>query len=91
MQATTILKPSQLRLRDVVRLISQDGSVGPWTTSTVTETRDGRITLTRPYGTTTDFEYGGKVIHYTGLETIVIDPSDTRLEYELLERPPAPR
>lgn len=85
----TILKPNQLRLRDVVRLESDSPS--PWASSTVIKIRDGKVTLFRPYMITSDFETLSGVIPYIGMEEYEVLVDDTRPMYELLERPSPPR
>ncbi len=60
------MKVKDLRLGDVVRLFE-----GAYGTATVKQTKDGVVTLFRPYGHTSDFSYTGGVICYVGMESIV--------------------
>ena len=86
----TILKMNQLKLRDVVRMhFPHDTSADTraWSTCVVVAIRDGRVTLYRPYAITSDMDCGGKVIGYTGVEQYQVAIDDSRMEYELLERP----
>jgi hypothetical protein len=69
------LKARELKLGDVVKL-----SENAWSTATVTQIKDGLISLHRPYTHTSDIEYSGGLIAYTGLETFCIS-QDSDTEY----------
>lgn len=54
----------QLRAGDIIRVMD-----GPFCDAVVKKVhKDGSVTVFRPYGTCTDFEYSDGVICYTGIE-----------------------
>ena len=63
---------SGLKLKDVVDLDFQYGY------ATVTNIKDGVITLFRPYVHTSDFSYTGGVIPYIGFEIITVSQHGIR-------------
>jgi hypothetical protein len=58
------VKIADLKLADTVELFE-----GAYGTGTVSQIKDGIVTIMRPYGATAEFSYTGGVIFYTGLET----------------------
>lgn len=67
------VKIADLRLADVVKL-----SEGPWGTGVVSQIKDGKVTIFRPYGTTDNFSYGGGVQAYVGFGHAVYDVTEPR-------------
>lgn len=59
-----MVKIADIKLADVVELFE-----GAYGTGTVTQIKDGLVTIMRPYGATADFSCTAGVIFYTGLET----------------------
>lgn len=84
----TIIDPSQMILRDVVRRIKEDNT--PWSDSTVVRITDNAVTLFRPYVHCDNFEYTGGVLHYIGAEKYDI-PRNQHAGWVLLERPGRPK
>jgi len=82
-----IEKPRNLKLRDVVRM---RGNVNPFGTAVVYNIRDGMVHFYRPYAVTADFETTGGVIPYIGIEDYAVELTSS-VEYEVLERGPAPK
>ena len=70
-----------LKLGDVVNLTSTDG----WNTCLIKKIDHGKITLFRPYGTTTDFSYTGGVVCLVGIEEWEV-PIDDCPFYTLVRR-----
>lgn len=65
MPAPKEIRVPDMQLGDTIALF--DGAFG---TAIVTQIKDGRITLFRPYATTANFAYSGGAIPYIGMETI---------------------
>lgn len=76
------IKTSELQLADVV---AQHPVGDLWQTTLVTQVKDGKVHLFRPYGHTGDFSYTGGVIPYVGIETYKIEV-DSATEWTLYER-----
>lgn len=68
---------SQMQLGDVVSMADYDSD---FSTCIVKQIDEKEVTLFRPYGTTTDFEYTGGVICYIGIEEYKVF-KDSMTEY----------
>lgn len=76
---TTIVKGSELRLADVVRLNAE-----AFADAVVSNITDKEIFFFRPYATTADFSYTGGVIPYIGIEQFRAYAKDA--DYVLVRR-----
>jgi hypothetical protein len=68
-----VKQAKELKLGDVIKLNCQG-----YNTATVVKVTDTKVTITRPFIHTGDFEYTGGVLYYTGLETFEIFTSIDR-------------
>ena len=76
-------KAKDLGLGDIIRTLGPDGNpnILGYSTATVKQiSKDGYITLFRPYVHTDNFSYTGGVICYIGIETYQIPANDTLVE-----------
>jgi len=78
---TDTVKPSEMRLGDVVRLKGMQA----FADSTVQKIDTKSVHLFRPYVHTADFEYTGGVLCYVGIEQYAISKSDKTQSYTLVE------
>jgi len=76
-------KVAELQLADTVQLVDNPAA---FSHCTVKQIKDGVVTLFRPYVHTADFSHTGGVICYIGTEEWKIAVTDTRTEFDLIDR-----
>lgn len=72
---------SKLQLKDEIKAIQHEG---PFGTACVIKVDDDFVTISRPYGITSDYAGSSGVIFYTGIETYHLTRNNT--EYWVYRR-----